>query len=1132
MNRIYDDIKNKALSAMRALAKDCPSYADAKMLIASSETAVSLKRNKVHKKIDSEWIERIEATIPYIDVIVRNPSIMIEDVDEVLPVEVSRHITEKSIKHLAQHTNLILDVKDDEITPSKILNVYHDETLLTYENKFVNTLIARLSAFVDKRYKALMGGSGTEANYKFDYQTEFEHFTSVDEGRNSARINLRIELTSPLGAEISESDIELNESYKDLLERVRRISNTITSFQSSAFVQSLKRNYIRPPVIRTNAILKNKNMKECLNLWEYIETFDKVGYSFIGDEYKEMPSDDFVASLHSPVALEYTTFYHGVVEGEEEKRLLSEKHLFETFPEFDDELNNEELEDYQVYDSEYKKTVPVSRLMNNRKKLSEDEKRIRDAIVVALRVDEILNAEEMAKEAEARRLAREARIREEEERKRLEEEERARRQAELDALRKTVEIRYRRSYMSRLIQAEDQIKGFYSIIKNELLSYEGVKARTSWTKETFKKGRQPIARIDVKGKMLCLYLALDPKEADEKYRVVDVSSKAGGDEYPSLLKIRSDRGIKYALDLIAKLMASLEIAKLEREPEDFTIPYEDDDALIERGLIKVVLPDGAVLDEYTDIVKANVSGFFDENGEGVEKQDAASDETEEGETAEAAIPAGPIEIRYRRSFISRFIQAEDYIKDYYNEIKNYILSYKGVKSRTSWSKETFKRGRLPIARIDVKGKTLCLYLALEPKDIPEKYHASDISEKRGGDEYPTLLKVRSDRAKKYAIELIAEIMDKYSIPRVDAAAEDFRLPYEDDAALIERGLIKLVIPKGVVLSENDETVRANISAMIGERAPAPEAEKTAEAAPATESEESAEPEFEAEIVEISEGAEETAPVSESEAETEPEIEVEVVEIAEEEAPAAESEAETEPEIEVEVVEIAEEEAPAAESEAETEPEAPAIEEQTAAIETEESESDEADEQTDESIDYYIDEGESAVIEAASESEESEEDENEVYANAVSMAIADIEEEAVLEMRLDAILTSDSDNSRVTILNALGSPLVIRKRFSSTSGLAHVFADSKNAKSATVLVPYTRAQYLALPRKKKKSVLTTVRHMIDYNTTKKLLDALKLRRLENPRILERIARLEERLAEESKFLPTARLWEESVKRLKK
>ena len=35
MNKIYEDIKSKALKAMRALAKECPSYEDAKMLVAS-----------------------------------------------------------------------------------------------------------------------------------------------------------------------------------------------------------------------------------------------------------------------------------------------------------------------------------------------------------------------------------------------------------------------------------------------------------------------------------------------------------------------------------------------------------------------------------------------------------------------------------------------------------------------------------------------------------------------------------------------------------------------------------------------------------------------------------------------------------------------------------------------------------------------------------------------------------------------------------------------------------------------------------------------------------------------------------------------------------------------------------------
>ena len=136
--------KGEVSSFFTALAKRTPLYDDAQMLVGSGESSANLKRSIVHKMIETDWIERIETALPYIDLFVRHPYSAIEDIDEILPVEISRHITEKSIKHLAQHTNLIQKVEGDEITPSKILNVYHDETLLTYENKFVNTLINRL----------------------------------------------------------------------------------------------------------------------------------------------------------------------------------------------------------------------------------------------------------------------------------------------------------------------------------------------------------------------------------------------------------------------------------------------------------------------------------------------------------------------------------------------------------------------------------------------------------------------------------------------------------------------------------------------------------------------------------------------------------------------------------------------------------------------------------------------------------------------------------------------------------------------------------------------------------------------------------------------------------------------------
>ncbi len=450
MNKFYEDVKSKALASYRALAKEYAPFEDANMLLGAAEKSVSLTRSKTVKTIDTEWITKIEEAIPELDTVIRRPMVAIEDVDEVLPVELSKHITEKSIKHLAQHTNYILDVKDDgEVVPQKILNVFHEETYLTYENKFVNTLLSRLSAFVDKRLRSLGGTSGVEMDYKFDFSTEFEHLISDDGGRNSARINLRIELTSPLSQETSESDNEINERYSEALNRIKRINMALISYRSSSFAEKLGKNYIRPPVIRTNAILKNKNLRELLNLWEYIEGYDKVGYSFVSDKYYELPSDEFVGGMYSSAALQYLHLYSGISGGLEDNRLISEKHLFDVMPEFDDELLNDSIEDYHVYDSEYKKTVPVSRLMNNRKKLSEDEKKIREALLLALREDERIT-EELLRQEEARRLS-------EEEAKRLAEEE-AKRIAEEKAKRRAEQRAKRLAEKEAKRLAEEEAK--------------------------------------------------------------------------------------------------------------------------------------------------------------------------------------------------------------------------------------------------------------------------------------------------------------------------------------------------------------------------------------------------------------------------------------------------------------------------------------------------------------------------------------------------------------------------------------------------------------------------------------------------------------------------------------------------
>ena len=434
MNNNYEEFRAEVFSAMRGLAKQSPAFADAQMLIASSDVTASLKRSTIHKNIDVEWIAQIEETLPYLDLIIRQPTVMIEDVDEILPVELSRNIAEKTIKHLAQHTNMIQAITDDgEVIPQQLLNVYHEETLLTYENKFINTLLARLSAFVDTRFKQLQGGCGTERSYQLRYYTEFEHQATEEGERNQAKIQVSLDLNAPC-ADLSLAEAEANERYVEALARIEKLHRAITSYMSSSYVRTLGRNYIRPPVIRTNAILKNKNMRECLNLWEYLESFDRAGFSVVADEYTEMPSDNYISDLYSTVALQYTDFYNGVAENPEDNRLLANRRLSEVYPDFDADFDVEELESYRVYDSEYKKVVPISCLSNTRKKLSKDERRVRQAMIVALKVDEILLEQELAREEEERRLERERRLAEEEALRQAAEEE-ARRIAEEEARR-------------------------------------------------------------------------------------------------------------------------------------------------------------------------------------------------------------------------------------------------------------------------------------------------------------------------------------------------------------------------------------------------------------------------------------------------------------------------------------------------------------------------------------------------------------------------------------------------------------------------------------------------------------------------------------------------------------------------
>lgn len=155
--------------------------------------------------------------------------------------------------------------------------------------------------------------------------------------------------------------------------------------------------------------------------------------------------------------------------------------------------------------------------------------------------------------------------------------------------------RYRRSYLSRLIQSQGDVQAYYSVIKNKLMSYKGVKGRISWSNESFNKGRNYIAKVNAKAKTLYLYLALDPAaiEAieDGKYNVTDVSDKKKYANVPTLIKVKGPRKLKHALELIDMICNDgLQLPPVKNfVEEDYTAPYKTTEELVEEGSIKMMV---------------------------------------------------------------------------------------------------------------------------------------------------------------------------------------------------------------------------------------------------------------------------------------------------------------------------------------------------------------------------------------------------------------------------------------------------------------------------------------------------------------------------------------------------------------
>lgn len=154
-------------------------------------------------------------------------------------------------------------------------------------------------------------------------------------------------------------------------------------------------------------------------------------------------------------------------------------------------------------------------------------------------------------------------------------------------------------------------------------------------------------------------------------------------------------------------------------------------------------------------------------------------------------------VTYNRSFMAKYIQAPDDVKNWYVHLKNRLLAYKKVRSNTSWKRESFICGRKPMARIVFRGKTMCLFLPLDPSAFAEtKYHVENVANMTMYTDTPCMYRIKNERRLEYAYELLDMVAKDLGTTLSDVPEKDYYLPYEGTLQLIDKGLVKRVIRPG------------------------------------------------------------------------------------------------------------------------------------------------------------------------------------------------------------------------------------------------------------------------------------------------------------------------------------------------
>ncbi len=299
VQNVYDKMSSSNLNA----TKDDAFYKYFYNLLDTSTNFCTFKHVRLIKSIDEDWISAIEEALPSLHHVVMNPRKFIEEDREVVNIAMARNITTESLKHLTQHSDLIdkYDMEDGTVIPNRILNVFKEESLNIYENRFVCTLIAELQHFVNKRYNVIFENTKDELGAFFEMESRVDNYTETVDYKLSVKVKDK------------QSDFENEKDNDDIFARLIRIHRQVNGLASTEFINEM-RSYapVKHPIVKTNAIKKNMYYKACQKLWNFIYSYNKVGYTVNLVKKEPIITRDFEKDIYDSFIWNYAMIHNQI----------------------------------------------------------------------------------------------------------------------------------------------------------------------------------------------------------------------------------------------------------------------------------------------------------------------------------------------------------------------------------------------------------------------------------------------------------------------------------------------------------------------------------------------------------------------------------------------------------------------------------------------------------------------------------------------------------------------------------------------------------------------------------------------------------------------------------------------------